>query len=351
MSASLPRSCLAFALSLSHLTFGACESAHRSARPPANPGMRLIRDMIADTLWIADALDSAGTGAPETIAADSANVYVGDQASRRVFALDARTGHVRWSSDRSGDTALADIRPALLTASRGGGVMVYDWTRAALLVLQANGNVVRRVTFGAPSPMNAVCELPDSSILIGHEQVSGGVLALDRLGHRVGYHRLPWQDLVREPNLVTQFSLAPTARGCLLTLNLGRGFAEFSGGAFRDTVAYVEHMAPPRFSRVEESIPDGVRVTTTLLDHAGAANGVASTDRDIVMAFGGHTLDRSHLLDVYDLDGRYRESFRTSGRVGAIAASGSSLYTLTYRDGRPVVVALRWPPRDTAHTR
>jgi hypothetical protein len=329
------------------------DSAHpRRESPRTSSGGRRFVRTLSDTLWVAKAAGDSGYGAPLLLAADGRAVYVGDGAAHAILALDAASGVLRWRTDDRRDSLLADVSPVLVAARRGGGVMVVDQRdRVTLTYVTADGRASRRVRLASLGDVQAVCELPDSTILVVPSEASRGLPILSRSGVVLRVLPFPWADLRGKSSLLTQLTLTPTPAGCVAALSLGRGFTRFQHGAFSEPVSYVEPVPLPALSREERPVPNGVVISTSLMDHSGAALDAAATSSALFLLFGGHTDDRNHVIDVYSLDGAYRESFRTPRAPTALAAADSTVFLLTKREGESVVVALRWPPRGRASAR
>jgi len=319
------------------------------AREAVRVGDRQFVDAPYDTLWTHASDASAPFVTPEYLATDGRNVYVGDAGRQSIYAFDARTGALRWRTTGGSDSSAVGA-PRAMTPRRTGGVVAFDADRRALVRLAPDGRVDGRTSVPAIEVAQSLCELPDGALLIAVMGSSAGLMRVSPTGAPLGVHALPWPDLGHASGLVTASLLAPVPDGCVSALALGRGFALFRTARFASPRSYVEPMALPEVVTRRETHGSAVTVSTTLTEHVMAAQDVTASADAIVIAFDGRTHDRAHVLDVYDTAGAYRMSYRTGRRVEAVAASDSALFMLVHRDGVPVVVALRWPPRARAAT-
>ncbi len=303
---------------------------------------RAFTRSLADTAWVVELGTDSGLFAPTDIALDRTQLYLADQATRSLTALDRGTGGVRWRapilSDK-GDT----LTHNWLASSRRGGVYVGDMTPGVVWHVPARGGRAERIVLSTAQTASAMCELPDTTLLVAPLQRRRDVFVFDPSGTVRSTHAIPWPGLQTSPDLRLHAVLAPAGDGCVMALSFGVGFAHFSGGRFSDVVEYVEPTALPAVDSVVTPVPDGRRIETTLRSTEVAANDVAATPTRIAIAFGGRSPDRNHLVDVYDRRGSYVESFRLTTAIGGIAANDSSLFVLTRRRGLPVLVAFRWP--------
>lgn len=342
--ASASYASLALAVALS----AACKPAPRVSTDVASGGDagRPARRVVAtalDTLWTYGG-ESVALLNPAFLAADTGAVYVGDPGGASVVALDAHTGRQRWRTTGRVDSA-AVRDPRAIGVRRRGGVQVFDRDRRTIVSLTADGRVDARIAVPAIELAQALCELPDGSLLVAPMSMSSGLVHVGTRGEPLGVLAYPWAEIATGPDLLAASLLAPTARGCINALILGRGFAAVDGERFAAPLEYVERAPLPRVTVTRVERGDEIVTSTALAEHVIAAQDIAVTGGSLVVAFGGRTNDRAHLLDVYDSTGTYRESYRTARRVEAIAANESALYILSHRVGAPMVVALRWPPR------
>jgi hypothetical protein len=316
--------------------------------PRVAPDRRFDRALL-DTLWTAPVLREGDPGDPQAMVADSSSVYVFDSSTQRLLALDGRSGAERWSLRNAFDSILGAEGAMALAPRRAGGLYALGaGSSNVVLTVTSRGSVGPHVAVDLPDGIQSLCELPDRSLLVQGIASNAGVIVASRDGKLRTAHAYPWTDLRRASGLVSQLLLAPTARGCVAALALGRGFAFVDGGGFGDTLPYVERVVLPTTRREVRPLPHGEVISTVLSEHTRGALDVAANASAMFIAFDGTSAARRHLVDVYRLDGAYQESLRTPRAVSAIAAANDVLYLLTRRDGVPTVVALRWTPRDSA---
>jgi hypothetical protein len=340
--------CITMVATAAILLAAACDRTPHSPRSPAGVARRFARP-LGDTVWTALLSDSAA-GNADVIVSDDRAVYVSDGIHGNVVALDAATGARRWETRRSSDSTVAHLAPRLITPRRHGGIFAVDADGSSVLELSPDGRLARRLVFESSRHVETVCELPDARLLVSMQLANGTLLTTSDAGRILDAQPLPWSDLQRTSGLLSAVRLAPTRDGCLAALLYGRGFASFDGSHFGPALPYVEPVALPEVREQRRTTVDGFVVSTYLADHVGGAMDLAVTPSAIVTSFGGHSDDRNHLVDVYDLQGRYLESYRTRRAVSALTANDSLLYILTHRAGEPIVVALRWKRSDVPRT-
>ena len=327
----------------------ACDRSPAHAPGHLAATARRFAPPLDDTVWTA-LLPAGDSGSPSIMVADGRAVYVGDPIQSNVIAIDAATGARRWETRKSADSAVARLAPRLITPRRRGGIFAVDGEKGSVVVLSPDGALLRRLEFATQRHVETVCELPDGRLLVSLEDANGTLVTTTDTGRVLKAHALPWSDLQRMSGLVSAVRLAPTHDGCLAALLNGRGFAPFDGSRFQPPIPYVERVALPEVREQRRATVDGFVVSTYLAEHVGGALDVAVTPSAIVTSFGGHSDDRNHLVDVYDTQGHYLESYRTRRAVTALAANDSLLFILTHRAGEPIVVALRWNRQDLTRT-
>jgi hypothetical protein len=322
-------------------------AAPNAAADAAGPNARRFARRAPDTLWTRAVEDSTLTQLPEWLATDGENVYVADHASGVLLALGASHGETRWvvraDSERvdGADVPLAGVRS--IAARRGGGVIVVDPRRGALVAFAPDGRVTGRTPLPRVENARSVCQLPDSTFLVADAGSAGTLLRVDPSGRAAGVVALPWDDLRTRSTLVTATQLSATPNGCVAALVFGRGFALFSRDHFASPAPYVEPVPLPRVVTTRREVADGFVVSESLADHVLAAIDLTAASGEILVAFDGRTGDRAHLIDVYDAAGTYLRSHRTNRRIAALTASDSALFVLTRLRGLATVVALRRP--------
>lgn len=306
-------------------------------------GPRTFATSLGDTAWVVELESDSAVSSPSALVYDGRQLYLADDVARTVRAIDAGSGRTTWTAavrTESGDT----ITPVAMTPSRRGGVIVGDWTAGALWYLESDGGRSMRIVLSTGQTATRFCELPDTTLLVTPTVGRHTLYVFNRLGTVRKTLPVPWPALRSAPDdLLAQFVFAPSVDGCVVGLSYGVGFTSLTEDDFTSPRAYVEPVALPAVDSTITPTPNGRTIVTHLRSTEVAALDLATTPTRIVVAFGGHTADRNHLIDVYDSSGAYVESYRTRTAIGGIAANDSALFLLTRRRGVPVVVALRWP--------
>ncbi len=317
-------------------------AADGAYRPP-DEGRRFV-PFEADTLWIAGGTPSdTSLLIPIATAVGDEALYVIDRGEPRVAAFDLRDGRLLWLRGRRGGGPTEFMNPTALDIAGDGTLMVADARNARIARLRPDGSWLPSLPLRGVSYVNGLCMLPDDGMLMTTMADSAPVLVLDGAGEPAQRLDLPWPDLVRTAGLVVQAAMARSADGrdCYLGLYLGRGFARWSDGGFRETVPYVEYFDLPG-ADVSSS---GNRTVTRLTDSRVALGDVAVTDSTVVFAFRGMSEHRNRILDVYGRDGRYHHSYRFRDVIMGVDYGDGVYYLRSRRNDYPAVYALRIRPR------
>jgi hypothetical protein len=170
------------------------------------------------------------------------------------------------------------------------------------------------------------------------------LLLVARSGEILSGFASPWEDLVEASSLLTELNLANVEGedGCWVALVKGRGFTRFSEGRFEDPRAYVEDLPLPRMGRrvrTEGDRPTAVR--EWMIDPWYAANGITAEPDRLYVPFVGRTEYAGRVIDVYDGNGRYRESYLAPMRIKSLAVENGVFYILHSEDLYPALAALR----------
>lgn len=314
-------------------------SARGAAAAAATEASPRLEHELSDTLWQTSVGDEASS--PQQLTTDGRFVFVTEPSKHRIAAYDARTGRAVWRTDTVAEPHLRRFEPLIVAPRRAGGLLVLPSEGGAVMRISDHATLDGSITLSPEARPQNLCELPNGDLLLNLDRGSAGFLRTDSNGVVRSIAELPWKDLRAASTLLTQVVVAPTTDGCVASLVLGRGFARYRGVAFEPPRAYIESIDLPALRRTEHAVPNGVRVSTFLADHVGAANDIAVTQGRTFVSFAGRSAYRNHLIDMYDSSGAYVESFRFRTRIVAFSASDSALFILTRRSGAPFLFALR----------
>lgn len=321
---------------------GGCKDRDRSDAPP-----RQFVAVTWDTLWTAGGTESDSLMVdPFRLATGDGTVYVLQRMASRVVAVDAKTGEVRWMYGRKGNGPGEFGYPAAIGTAPSGEVVVADIANDRLTILRSDGTLAASVPVREPGIIGSVCPLRDGTILVSRVTPGRQIQRLDRTGAIVEGHDVPWPDLAAGNPIPRQAELAPVdgGAGCMVALNLGRGFTRFLPGApFAGPYRYVEDFDVPKSTVTG----DRMRKSEEVNDHRQAATGVAVDGERLVIGFHGFRKHRGRTIDFYDpATGRYLHSYVAPAPVQNMKAHGGTYFFVGTRDGYDVLIAAR--PRPVA---
>lgn len=313
---------------------------------------RVIRPVSWDTLWSIRSSDRDTVLLnPVRVLARGGRVLVLDLGSSRVVALRALTGQVDWFSGREGGGPGEFRAPAFIAPDRSGGFVVGDRETGRLTFLTEKGRVTRTLNVPGISGVHGLCvPAPDRLLLFSpglSNPFSAGpvtpLLFLSWDGEILASFSSPWTDLVSAPPLLTEVHLANVqgAEGCWVALTKGRGFTRFRYGQFEPPRLYVEDLPLPKIEeqvRTEGGRPLSIR--RRVLDPWRAADGIAVDPDFLAVPFIGRSEYAGRVIDVYDGNGRYRESYLAPMIIQSLAIEDGVFYILHSEGLYPALTAL-----------
>jgi len=303
---------------------------------------RTIQRNAPRQLWArgGSAADSAFSY-PVFVSAESSLVYVSDAGAQHLIALDAATGRTQWRTPASEDAPGALTHPGAISIVPGGGVAAVDVVRRAVQFYEPSGRAGSAVQLFKLSPIQSLCVLRDSALLISGVPGPTPLARVDYASQLPTFVAMPWSDLNDAPRLRTQTWLASDGHGaCATTLALGRGFAVYDGQRFGTPADYVEWFELPAIVSKRASSNGVTTVNESLDGKRTAALDAILRDTEVWIPFKGVSERAAHLIDVYDRGtGNYRHSFTLPDRITSAAANRTTLFILTVREGYPALVA------------
>lgn len=311
----------------------------------AAPAARAFTDVAFDTLWVRGGIADTILEIPLHITADEELVYVSDASRAGLAALRVADGTTAWTAGGKGSGPGEFLRPVAVELLADGRLAVLDTDNGRLGFLDRSGRWLGHANLDEAQAAG-ICGLGDGSIVLSLTTTGESVVRIDTAGHVLGRANLPWEFLAEESSLLHQGMLRslPGREGCVLALFFGPGFAMFDGTSWSRTTDYIEQVLPPEVRQREGRNGDLNIRTQSISGSTISSRALAVGDDRIWVQFDGETQHRGHIIDAYDLTGRYLESLRMTARVNGLALSGSVLLVLSQVDGIPLLTALRRKP-------
>jgi hypothetical protein len=290
---------------------------------------------------------------PADMAVDATQLYVFDAGPRRLVALGAEDGQLRWMRGRrgGGPGEFEGVGGVFVTATRQ--IMVSDPRNVRVAVMEQDGETVGYISLQAFPFMRSGCPLSEGGFLASGVSAPGEppLSLLTREGIRQRDIFLPGDPTSAAPGLYDGF-LVPLENhgGCFLLLRAGEGFIRLdSEGQILSMHPYVEWFPLPEVERFRG--PRGAPPTYGLKRGATAARGGGVADGTLAVAYGGGGADAHRIIDFYDVvDGRYLYSYRAPIRAYRVVRHGDRFYFRSERNGYPLIMAARvttnGPPGD-----
>ena len=311
----------------------------------AAPAARTFTPATFDTLWVRGGIADTILEIPLHLAADAEFVYVTDASRAGVAALRIADGTTAWTSGGKGSGPGEFLRPIAIEILPDGRLAVLDTDNARLGFLDRHGKWLGHAAL-EEAQAAGICGLADGSIVLSLTTTGQSIARIDTTGHVLGRADLPWKFLTEESSLLHQGMLrhTPGRDGCVLALFFGPGFAVFDGASWKTTTDYIEQVLRPEVRQREGRNGDTNIRTQSISGSTISSRALAVGGGRIWLQFDGETQHRGHIIDVYDMSGRYLESLRMAARVNGLALSDDTLLVLSQVDGIPLLTALRRRP-------
>lgn len=296
----------------------------------------LVGGSPADTLFLL----------PTRLAANEAGVSVLDRLAGRVVRFDRRGRHV-WSFGRRGRGPDELEHPRHVALDGEGRTWVLDVENGRLTVIDTAGRATLRI------PLGKVGRAADTFVPVPGDEAMLLVLDRERPLVHVGRNgdvreriAFPWPGYADLHPLATQLVAGhdPASGRWVAAFGVGDGFFPFDGDRWLGYRGwYVEPIGFPRVVR-RGGMAFGRRQRTTWLEGTRfAAEAISVEGGRLFVFFGGASVDRHRVVDVYSLtDGAYVESYRLPMRVRHAIYAGGLIYAL-YENPFPTLAA--WRPR------
>ena len=319
---------------------------------PVERAERVVQKVDWDTLWVFESpAEDTLLFEASRVAADARGIRVLDRIGHRIAFLDWE-GRLGWYAGSRGSGPGELANPRALGVDDPGTSWILDVQNLRITGFDPSGRMVDEVALHdldfvphefAPGPGGDRFFLarPDGGIRPVQVRRDGSVGA----GRRV---RFP--ESRDAPPLALQGDVRsdPATGRWVVALSMGDGFLRFQDLDLREGfVPWVEPVPLARVEVTEEGGPGSGRFSRTqrIVDPVFAAQGTAIMGSLILVRFGGRSLERGRLLDVYDLDtGAYRGTLLLPV-PGWIGAWGGRL-VVARNTPHPQVVALEpsaWP--------
>lgn len=293
-----------------------------------------------DTLWSFPSARRAvrGDSAPRFVVADNGRVYVFDEDSRSISALDAH-GQLAWdlSKDRPKSKPLG--RGIDIKLAPDGTLHVLDPENSRIVVVSRSGKIAREIPL-AKSPRIAQIAFLDSGQIVLMPILGERLTIIDGMGKVLREVSLPWPGFARLAPLARQGGVASNGKGdWVFAFSLGDGWFSFHNtNALPFSGKYVEYRPFPAV----DVLKYGNNVDSGLAEYSPCTGcSVALTNSSMYVLAGGSKSSLQEVIDEFDLQsGLYVRSYQLPSRMIAIAVFGGVHYVITPGpNGR--VIALR----------
>lgn len=310
-----------------------------SDRPATMPDKR-ITSVVWDTVfYVESGLTDTLLERPTALTADGEGVTVMDFGASRVLRF-GRSGVVSWRWGRRGSGPNELRAPRDLHLGPGQTHWIYDPENLRIIVLDANGRVLRRITLR--SGEFGMTALPAAGrIVILSLTPSAPFVWLDTTGKLVKRAEAPAPYVGRLDPLHLQMrgTTDPATGRWAAALSLHDGFFIFdASGALVSRGWYVDEPEPPRIETRARTTGPGRTSTVRRVSPGSAAGAIALSPERLYVVYTGD--DRARRIDAYAIDsGVYVETVELPYSVTDIAYHDGCLFTVTSRP-TPRVIGL-----------
>lgn len=305
---------------------------------------RILQAPIVDTVFQVGSATDSTLLTPQGLVGGRDAVFVLDLQSKRVTSISS-TGEVRWTYHVSGQGPNELSAPVAGVATPSGGVRVLDVGNRKLVEFSSDGNVASEVSLvGMNSPLAEAVQLDDTLLLT--TDVTGHAVVVNVRSGEVG-ESLPLRPEVDPPGgFVFQTALArmPHESKWVAGMRYGPEFWIGDGISATESKRLIVHPGY-RVRGRSMTVGDMQRPDPTdLRQQAGYGTASITTDEASIYVLTGGSPFRvggqNNVLDVYDLSGSYRYSYRLPLAGMAITKVGDVFYLLSVGP-TPTLLAFR----------
>ncbi len=254
-------------------------------------------------------------------------IYVLDEGTLQVHALDPRSGRVIWTRGRRGSGPGELLRPVDI-ALTPTGLAVLDQGNGRITWLDAGGRHLRDVAGESLSSASALCVFADGSFVTQQSRRSGYLVHYRSDGRVQTKWDFPWQVNTEQPMLLSSSVLRGNPSGeCHFAPTFGFGLVHASSSGRLRTTPLLEKYPSPEFQIQPGS--NGVPRTLLVSGQNASLGGFSWGDTVGVQAISAS--GKYAGLDLYDrISGQYLATWRlppddrfarTGGVVYSISAS------------------------------
>lgn len=234
-------------------------------------------------------------------------VYVLDEGTLQVHALDPRGARVLWSKGRRGTGPGEFLRPVDI-ALTADGLAVLDQGNGRITFFSGEGRHLRDVSGETLANASALCVLDDGSFVVQHSRRTGYLVRYRPDGRVQRKWDFPWPTNSDQPMLFASSVLrGRVSSECHFAPTFGFGLAHVSRNGVLRTTPLLEKYSTPGFQSQTGS--NGVPRTTLVSGHNASLGGMTWGDTIGVQAISAS--GRYAGLDLYDrISGRYLATWR-----------------------------------------
>ena len=318
-------------------------------------GERIAREVVYDTLWTYGGPDDTLLAAPiRMAAAPMGGVYVLDAGMRKVYHFADGRLVWSWGTVGAGPGEILNVR-AMDADPETGGVVLVDSRNRRIILLSADGSLLRETPIESPSPLFPTVAALGGGLgyVISTYTVAFPLMHLANNGDSPRSIPAPWDGLVSKNAIQVMGSVFATSGGRW-------GYALSTGDRWfvypsidvdaPEAHPYIEHVDFPEVviseTKTGTSVSRSTRFATTPVYSAYDSDVKADT---LFVLAGGSAAREA--LDVYTMgDGQYIETRSLPGRFTQVALAGDTVFVIDQRGVSPVILALHSMERQSNGT-
>jgi hypothetical protein len=203
---------------------------------------RVLASDIQELWHLGGTLQDTLLSLPLFLQADTGLVLVFDDGARRLIALDAHTGEIRWTFGRQGGgpDEFVSVRDVRIDAD--GRIAVLDQANARVLLLDREGKPLHHVRLAHPSLALHVVPLSADRLLLVTDDPREPLVVIDTSGTVVQRHPFAWDGFGRLRLMARQGTVASAGTDWAYAFLFGNGWFPYRGVTPLGPIGrYLEH--------------------------------------------------------------------------------------------------------------